>query len=340
MSSTGLGAVVLEPTPAENFPLIASAAVAGMYWHGGRAFRAARRRGTLRPDRVRLERRRTVAFAAALLTLIAALQQPVDSLADRLLWMHMVQHVLLLTVVPPLVLLSAPWMRLWRAFPLAPRRSLARWVVKAPGASPLRWLVRVLSRPAVAWSLLAAGIIVWHVPSAYDLALHSNAVHYAEHATFLIVALLAWGQVIDSPPFHSALDHPRRVAFVLASMVPSWGLAIGMAIASRPWYAYYAHPRPGGITAITDQHLAGGVMWVPGSLTWSVAVFVLLYNWLRPLAPPTTELEPARLRALPRAPAGGGESARRRSRVPAGIVADGRPTAPARPVTTVRRTRA
>jgi putative membrane protein len=253
-----------------------------MYWRGGRPFRAARRAGVLNRSRVRRERWRTLAFACASITTVLALAEPLDGLADELFWVHMVQHVLLLAIAPPLAMLAAPWMRLWRAIPLSLRRALARWGVQAPGAWPLRGLARVLGEPLVAWGLLAGDLIAWHIPAAYDLTLRSEVVHYTEHASFLGFALLAWGQVIDSPPFRSALDAPRRIAFALGSMVVGWALALLLAFATRPWYAPYAdlRHRSGGISALTDQHLGAGVMWVPASLPWALLVFVQLYRWL------------------------------------------------------------
>jgi putative membrane protein len=282
VTGTALGAFVLEGRPAENAPLAIAGLVGVMYWWGGRGYRAARRLGTIVPDRVRTERWRTAALIAAALAAVLALQEPVDALAGELFWMHMVQHVLLLVVVAPLAVLAAPWMRLWRALPLTLRRALARWAVNGVTAAPLRALTRALGHPWVAWALLAGDLIAWHVPAAYDLTLRSEVVHYTEHASFLLFALLAWGQVIDSPPFRSRLQAPHRVAFALGAMAVGWGLALMLAFASQPWYSAYAAlgHRPGGISALTDQHLGAGVMWVPASLPWALAVFVLVYRWV------------------------------------------------------------
>lgn len=273
---------MLEGRPTDNAPLLIACLAGVMYWRGGRGYRAARRLGTIAPDRVRMERWRAAAMIAAVLAAVLALQEPVDALAGELFWMHMVQHVLLLAVVAPLAVLAAPWMRLWRALPLTLRRTLARWAVNGVTAAPLRALTRALGHPLVAWALLACDLIAWHVPAAYDLTLRSEAVHYTEHASFLLFALLAWGQVIDSPPFHSRLQAPYRVAFAIGSMGVGWGLALMLAFASQPWYSAYAAlgHRPGGISALTDQHLGAGVMWVPASLPWALAVFVLVYRWV------------------------------------------------------------
>lgn len=276
------GSVVLENSASGNVPLMLAVLAGAMYWLGGAHFRAACRLGRIDAQRRKLERRRTFSFVSGLVILVLALQQPVDSLADEYFWAHMCQHVLLLVVVPPLVLLAAPWMRLWRAFPLGFRRPVARWVMRDSSAAPVRGLARLLGNPWVIWTVMAIDLIAWHIPAAYDLTLKSVAVHYTEHATFLIFGLLAWGQVIDSPPFHSRLDAPRRIVFATGQMVVGWALAMLLAFASNPWYPFYANlrQRNGGISELTDQHLAAGVMWVPASLPWSLLIFILLYRWL------------------------------------------------------------
>jgi putative membrane protein len=273
---------LLEASASGNLPLLLAALAGAMYWLGGARFRAACRAGTIGGERRRLERRRTFSFVCGLTILVLALQQPMDSLADKYFWAHMCQHVLLLVVVPPLMMLAAPWMRLWRGFPLRFRRSFARWLVGSQRAAPLRGLAHVLGKAWVAFTLMSIDLIAWHIPAAYDLTLRSIPVHYAEHASFLIFGLLAWGQVIDSPPFHSRLSDPWRVAFATGQMAVGWVLAILLAFSASPWYSVYAsvRQREGGLSALADQHLAAGVMWVPASLPWSLLIFILIYHWL------------------------------------------------------------
>lgn len=282
MGAAPLASFVLESTPARNLPLMLCGLAGLMYWHGGRRYRVALRLGMIAPARRRTERWRAVCFALGLIVLVLALQEPVDAVADKRFWAHMSQHVLLLTVVPPLILLGAPWMRLWRAFPLSFRRPVARWAVHSPGGAPLRVLARVLGNPWVAWTLLAIDVIAWHIPAAYDLTLRSEAVHYAEHASFLIFALLAWGQLIDSPPFRSRLDEWRRVAFALGQMVVGWVLAMLLAFAQHPWYTPYviSGHRLGGLSPLDDQQLAAAVMWVPASFPWSALCLQQIYRWI------------------------------------------------------------
>src|SRR5437588_7343180 len=92
---------------------------------------------------------RVAAFTAGLLTIVLALDSPIDHAADKLFWVHMLQHVLLLTAAPPLILLGRPWPRMWRALPLRCRTAVGRTVVHSRFAAPLRRL----ARPIPAWLL-------------------------------------------------------------------------------------------------------------------------------------------------------------------------------------------
>lgn len=272
--------ILIAPRLADNVPSLVVGVVAAMYWRGGASRRSNRRHSATTRERDSVQRNRTIAFAAALATLLVALQEPLDGLADKYFWAHMTQHVLLLVVAAPLLVLAAPWMRLWRVVPLGPRRTIAKAVAKASWTAPLRGLGYVCGIPLVAWALMNVDIIAWHVPAAYDLTLRNSLVHYAEHLSFVLFAVLAWAQVIDSQPFRSRLDIPQRIAFALTSMIVGWVLALALAFAGTPWYAPYAGHRPGGISALADQQLAAGVMWVPASLPWSLLVFLLLYRLL------------------------------------------------------------
>ena len=135
--------------------------------------------------RSRAARTRALMFYAGLSVVFLALGAPIDSLAQRLFWVHMIQHVLLLTVAPPLIVMGAPWMSIWRPLPLNFRRSLARTVVRSPRLAPLRDVCRWLYSPVGAWLAFSVNLIGWHVPAVYDLALQSAAVHALEHVLYL-----------------------------------------------------------------------------------------------------------------------------------------------------------
>ena len=220
------------------------------------------------------------AFFAGLVTIVIALDSPIDSYADQLFWVHMLQHVLLLTVAPPLFLLGRPWPRMWRALPLEPRTAVARTIVRSPWTSP----IRKLARPLPAFILFNATLLVWHLPVLYDATLTSGAVHVCEHAMFFFTGLLFWARVIDPGPLRPRLVWPARIAYVAGAMVVSWALAITLVILPHPAYGYYATlaTRPGGITALTDQQFAAGVMWVLGSLAYTITFIIGFYKWLEP----------------------------------------------------------
>jgi putative membrane protein len=282
MSLLASGSILFEPNPGENFPLIAATAIGVMYFLGGRSFRRACRLGTIAPERIRAERRRTTWFTLGVVSLVLALQEPLDKWADQLFWAHMVQHMVLIVVAAPLIVLGAPWMRVFRALPLNWRRRLALWALRGRTGAPLRGIARGVANPWVCWWLLAIDLVVWHIPGAYDLTLRSEAVHYCEHATFLIFALFVWGHLIDSAPFHCTLSEPGRIALAFSQMVVMWVLGLLLAFAQQPWYSVYAdlRHRPGGISALTDQHLGGGIMWVPASIPYSIAIIVWIYRWV------------------------------------------------------------
>ena len=237
-------------------PLVACGGAAALYALG--------RRGRTRAWR-------EASFYAGVATTLVVLEPPFDGWADTWLAAHMSQHVVLMTVVPPLVVLGRPWPRMWLAFPLRPRRAVVRALA---GSTSFRRAGGVLRRPAVALVLQSAAVAVWHVPRLYDAAVRNETVHLFEHICFVAPALVFWGALLDAPPVRARIDHLHRAIWFAAAMVPGWILAIVLAFENAPLYASYR--------SLTDQQLAAGVMWVPGSLTYFVAASVAFYRWLEP----------------------------------------------------------
>jgi cytochrome c oxidase assembly factor CtaG len=223
---------------------------------------------------------RTASFLAGLATIVLALDSPIDAYADELFWVHMTQHILLLTVAPPLILLGRPWPRMWRAFPLRLRTRVGRAIARARWTAPLR----TLARPLPAWLLFNVTIVAWHIPGAYDATLSVPIIHNLEHAMFFFFGLLFWARVIDPGPLRPRLVWPARIAYVVGAMVVGWVLAIALVVVPHPLYGHYAAlaTRPGGISALTDQQIAGGMMWVPGSIAYTITMLVGFYRWLEP----------------------------------------------------------
>ncbi len=150
--------------------------------------------------------------------------------------------------------------------------------------APLRRLVSILGRPASSFALFALVLLGWHIPALFDATLSSEALHALEHTLFFCTATMFWKQVIASPPLHARLSPPERVGYVIGAMIVSWVLAVILALAPHALYSHYAHEasRPGGITALADQQIAAGIMWVPGSITFVIVIFAYVHRWLAP----------------------------------------------------------
>jgi cytochrome c oxidase assembly factor CtaG len=224
--------------------------------------------------------RRTGLLAVAVVLLDLVLCPAFDRYAAESQAMHMLQHVVLMAIVPPLVVVAAPWLTVWRALPLDARRSTARAVLLLPAG--VRRALRGLVSPVVAFVLVSANLALWHIPALYDLTLRNAVVHDLEHATFLLFGTFYWLALLDSPPLRSRLDNLQRAIYAGAGMVTGWLLALVLAFASTPLYSAYADlpRRLGGISALSDQQLAAGVMLGIASIPYTVAVFVFVYRWL------------------------------------------------------------
>src|SRR5207248_5883172 len=127
--------------------------------------------------------------------------------------------------------------------------------------------LRALAQPLPAWILFNVTVVAWHLPAAYNATLTSNVIHQLEHAMFFFFGLLFWARVVDPGPLRPRLVWPMRIGYVAGAMVVGWVLAIALVVVPHPLYAHYADLayRPGGLTALSDQQVAGGGMWVLGS---------------------------------------------------------------------------
>lgn len=197
-------------------------------------------------------------YAAALLALFVALVWPLDVLADHSLAAHMAQHMLLVAVAAPLLVLSrpTPWPAA-RALPARGRRALG---------TTLRGLAR-LARPRPAFALHAAAIWLAHAPRVIDWALTYRWVHVLAHAVLLGTALVFWWALLRG----RAAAAGEATLLSLATLIHTGLLGALLALAPRPLYA--------GFT-LEDQQLAGLVMWIPGGLCYLVAGLALAAAWM------------------------------------------------------------
>lgn len=246
------------------------AACVGAIWAIRRRDRGPRSRAG--SDRRPRDRRRDLLLAAGLLALVTAVSGPVDRAADRLFWVHMVQHVVLLTVAAPLIAAGAPWR-------LLPGWFTSRWATR-PGA---RGSGEPVAQNAVtAWVVFNLTFLAFHLPVLYDAALEQVGVHLIEHALFLATAVWFWAVVFDARSFGTGPAELWRAGYVLSAAVVGWALAIVLTFAPEPLYREYARlsVRPGGISALADQQLAAGVMLVPGSITFLLVAGMAMSRWL------------------------------------------------------------
>jgi putative membrane protein len=260
-----------------EWPLAAIAVTALLYLLGGRLSATASDAG---------KRWRGAAFYGGLATLVLAVASPIDAYAGRLFWVHMVQHVLLMMVAPPLLLIGRPWPRLSRPLPLGLRRPLARTVLAGPTLAPVRGVFRRLAAPLPSFVLFNGTLLLWHVPALYDLTLRDGPVHDLEHALFFGTALLFWVHLVPGAAGRPQLADGARAIYGTAALLVSWLLAIVLGLAQAPLYDAYASlaQRPGGLSALGDQQLAAGVMWVPGSVPYCIVLVVVALRWLDPAA--------------------------------------------------------
>ncbi|HEX2023484.1 MAG TPA: cytochrome c oxidase assembly protein [Acidimicrobiales bacterium] len=211
------------------------------------------------------------AFHAGLAVVAAALLPPLDIWAHDRLSAHMVQHLLLTLVAAPLLVAGRPLLVATAALSDDHRRRLLR-VGRTPALA-------LLAHPLVAWLVLAAVGWIVHFSPLFDLALEHPLAHAAEHALFLGSALLFWRPVLGTA-VHGRLSHPLRLLYLAVAMPQNTFLALAISSSSRPLYDHYVQvARASGFSALDDQRLAGGIMWVGGDLTLLVAVLAVAGAW-------------------------------------------------------------
>ena len=256
--------------------------------YGWGLFRAWRRAGVGRG----VPQWRAIVFATGLLAVLVALISPLDTLGDDLSWVHMTQHMMLMVVAAPLIVLGAPGLvgawalpRAWRKmshFPLWPRRAVSR-----------RRLRRLFWNPLFVWLLHAIILWAWHLPALYELALIDPLVHDIEHLSFFLVACLFWRVAID-PRAQLRLNPGLSVLYLFTTSLHAMMLGVFMALSPSVWYPIYAgRTKLWGLSPLEDQQLAGLIMWMPGCAVYAIVAAGLLAGWLRELEIPRGRIDAA-----------------------------------------------
>jgi cytochrome c oxidase assembly factor CtaG len=229
--------------------------------------------------------RRTVAFLLGLLAIAVALQSGIERYDTTLFSIHMVQHLLLLLVAPPLLLYAAPVTQLLRvASPRVRRRVLLPLLESTP--------VAIASHPVTSW--LAFTLVLWlsHFSVLFDASLENPPIHEAEHALYLVVALLFWFPVVGADPSRHRLGYAGRALYLLLAMPPSSFLAMELLFAGTPLYHHYATlGSPYLIGALIDQQGAAAIMWIASDVTFIAGILLVIGAWMRHEERRTAETE-------------------------------------------------
>lgn len=208
-----------------------------------------------------------LSFHLGIFTVFAALQGPLHELSDVYLFSgHMVQHLLITLVFPPLALAGIPgWM--WRP------------VTDVPA---LRSFGRGLTRPIVAFLISTAALYLWHVPSMYDWALLDHDVHIAEHLSFMAAYVVMWWPALSRSEALPPLTPGARMIYLFLLTIPMKALGALITVSDYVLYEYYTtQPRVFGLDPLTDQRLGGLIMWLPGGLVFWFSIAWVFFRHYR-----------------------------------------------------------
>ena len=208
---------------------------------------------------------RSISFFAALLVIFASLNGPLHDLSDTYLFSaHMVQHLLLTMLMPPLLIAGVPgWM--------------VRPVLK-PGA--VRATAKFLTKPIICFAIFNLIIAGWHVPFFYNAAMDNHNIHILEHLMFMAAAVLMWWPLTSQLPELPRLSYPGQMLYCFLMILPMSIVAIYISMAEQVLYpAYSAAPRITSLSPLEDQLLGGLIMWVPGGLIFMIIMTVIFFRW-------------------------------------------------------------
>ena len=220
----------------------------------------------------RTERRpKSSIFLSGWAVLALALTSPLHQAGESSFTMHMIEHELIMLIATLLLAASyAGGVLAW---------GLPQPVARAFAFGPLKTVWRRLTEPVTATILQAIAMWAWHAPALFDRALESRGWHVAQHMSFIVTSLLFWWAMLHVQRGRYGLS---AACLFITSLV---GGALGalMAFSSSPWYAGYAAMGMTGIglDPVTDQQLAGLLMWIPGGMVHAAAALILLYRWLK-----------------------------------------------------------
>lgn len=211
--------------------------------------------------------RQAVCFSLGVLVIYVALSSPLHELSDNFLFSaHMVQHLLLILLMPPLLLWGTP-----------------PWLLRPLLRSPrLQQGARFITSPLVAFILFSSVFSVWHLPALYDLTLRNHSVHILEHLLFMITALVMWWPVLGRLPELPRPSYPIQILYLFFLSLPPGFLGAVITFSRDVLYPWYGEvPRLWGISALTDQQIGGLIMKIPGALVFMAALAIVFFTWFK-----------------------------------------------------------
>ncbi len=241
-----------------------------------RGWRRLRKRG--RGGRI-LRRWRAWCFAAGLTAVGVALLSPVATFGSLLMSMHMIQHLLLIMIAAPLLLLGAPMLPMLWAFPRGGRRRLGRLLHPS---NPVHRVFHFLTRPGIALPVFILVVVIWHYPPLYDAAQGRTITHDLEHFCFLAAALLYYWPLIHPTGSPRRMSYGAGILYLFPSKLTGFVIGASLSMAQTPWYQTYINaPRLWGLSALDDQQLAGLIMWIFGGLLYIFPLLLLVVMMIR-----------------------------------------------------------
>jgi putative membrane protein len=215
-------------------------------------------------------------FAGGLVALAAALVSPLHALGATLFTAHMAQHMVLMVVAAPLLVLGSPGVAALWAMPESWRRG-AGATLRRPG---LQRAWRMISTPMVAWTVHGAALWLWHAPRLYERTVEQPWVHAAQHASFLLAALLFWWVAFRG---RGGRRHAAGVSliYIFTTAVHASVLGALITFSGVVWYPVYGERAAlWGLDALGDQQLGGLIMWVPAGIAYVAAFLARFRRWV------------------------------------------------------------
>jgi len=218
-------------------------------------------------------------FQLGIAVIWLAIASPMDGFADALLTAHMVEHLMLMSFVPPLLLVGWPVVPMLRGLPRGVTRHIVGPLMRR---RKLRQLGHWLVRPIVAWLAMNLAFLAWHIPAAYDFALENEYWHDVEHLCFLGTSILFWWPLIRPWPSRAKGIGWFMLPYLALADIVNTALSGFLAFCERPVYRYYLkEPNAFGIAPVVDQRAGAVVMWVVGSLVFLVPAVFITYRLLQ-----------------------------------------------------------